>query len=194
MCGIAGLISKGGVTSDIGTEMTEMLQALKHRGPDSTGYALYGKGEEGIYILRFKVAEQEEMRTGFKIHHQVVERREAVEARMAEMGAEITAKRGGDRIRLSLSLQIRRRSETPDRLHRGHRRRRDPVHGHGPRTDQGPRRRGHGGRSVRPARASTARTPSGTPAWRPNPTSISARRIPTGPTRSATSPWCTTAS
>ena len=50
MCGIAGLIWKGGVTSDIGTEMTQMLQALKHRGPDSTGYALYGKGEEGVYV------------------------------------------------------------------------------------------------------------------------------------------------
>ena len=91
MCGIAGLIWKGGVTSDIGTEMTEMLQALKHRGPDSTGYALYGKGEEGVHVLRFKVAEQEEMRTGFDIHKQVVDRRETVGARMQEMGAEITA-------------------------------------------------------------------------------------------------------
>jgi hypothetical protein len=92
MCGIAGLIWKGGVTSDIGSEMTLMLQALKHRGPDSTGFALYGKGEEGVHVLRFKVAEQEEMRTGFDIHHQVVERKETVDARMAEMGADITEK------------------------------------------------------------------------------------------------------
>ena len=89
MCGIAGLIWKGGVTSDIGTEMTEMLQALKHRGPDSTGYALYGKGEEGVHVLRFKVAEQEEMRTGFDIHRQVVDRRATVDSRMQELGAEI---------------------------------------------------------------------------------------------------------
>ena len=46
MCGIAGLIWKGGVTSDIGSEMTQMLQALKHRGPDSTGFALYGKSDD----------------------------------------------------------------------------------------------------------------------------------------------------
>jgi glutamate synthase domain-containing protein 1 len=72
--------------------MTQMLQALKHRGPDSTGFALYGKGEEGVHVLRFKVAEQEEMRTGFDIHHQVVERKETVDARMAEMGADITEK------------------------------------------------------------------------------------------------------
>ena len=92
MCGIAGLIWKGGVTSDIGSEMTQMLQALKHRGPDSTGFALYGKGTEGVHVLRFKVAEQEEMRTGFDIHKQVVERKQTVDARLQEMGAEITDK------------------------------------------------------------------------------------------------------
>ena len=89
MCGIAGLIWKGGVTSDIGSEMTQMLQALKHRGPDSTGFALYGKNNDEVHILRFKVAEQEEMRTGFDIHRQVVERRAAVDSRLQEMGAEI---------------------------------------------------------------------------------------------------------
>ena len=67
MCGIAGLIHRGRA-SDIGQEMTSMLQSLKHRGPDSTGYALYGTGAgTGNYILRFKVAEQEELRHGFKI-------------------------------------------------------------------------------------------------------------------------------
>jgi len=90
MCGIAGLIWKGGASSDIGSEMTQMLQALKHRGPDSTGFALYGKAHKGLQILRFKVAEQEEMNTGFDIHRQVVERKAAVEARLKEMGAEVT--------------------------------------------------------------------------------------------------------
>ncbi len=90
MCGIAGLIWKGGASSDIGTEMTQMLQALKHRGPDSTGFALYGKGEEGVKILRFKVAEQEEMNTGFDIHKQALERKATVDARLQEMGAEVT--------------------------------------------------------------------------------------------------------
>ena len=41
MCGIAGLIHRG-ASGDIGSEMTSMLQALKHRGPDSAGFALYG--------------------------------------------------------------------------------------------------------------------------------------------------------
>ena len=57
MCGIAGLIHKG-KTVNIGKELQDMLQALKHRGPDSTGFALYGEGNHGgDYILRFKVGE-----------------------------------------------------------------------------------------------------------------------------------------
>ena len=38
MCGIAGLMHKG-KGAGIGKEMTAMLQAMKHRGPDSTGWA-----------------------------------------------------------------------------------------------------------------------------------------------------------
>ena len=56
MCGIAGIIHKGKSTN-VGGEMQKMLQSLKHRGPDSTGFALYGHGESNNYILRFKVGE-----------------------------------------------------------------------------------------------------------------------------------------
>ena len=56
MCGIAGLIHRGKSTN-VGGEMQKMLQSLKHRGPDSTGYALYGDGGSKDYILRFKVGE-----------------------------------------------------------------------------------------------------------------------------------------
>ena len=69
-----------------------MLQALKHRGPDSTGFALYGKGEEGVYILRFKVAEQVDMKTGFDIHKQVITRKAEVDTRLEEMGADVIKK------------------------------------------------------------------------------------------------------
>ena len=43
MCGIAGIIHRDG-TTDIGPEMTAMLQSMKHRGPDSTGFALTAPG------------------------------------------------------------------------------------------------------------------------------------------------------
>ena len=90
MCGIAGLIHRGGKSSDIGTEMTSMLQSLKHRGPDSTGYALYGQPDTGQHVMRFKVAEQEDLRKGFDIHHQVKQRRNDVDARLEEMGANVS--------------------------------------------------------------------------------------------------------
>ena len=56
MCGIAGIIHRGESTN-VGGEMQKMLQSLKHRGPDSTGYALYGSNISKDYILRFKVGE-----------------------------------------------------------------------------------------------------------------------------------------
>jgi glutamate synthase domain-containing protein 1 len=88
MCGIAGLIHRDG-TSDVGSEMTAMLQSLKHRGPDSTGFAIYGTPTAGQYVLRFKVAEQEDLASGFQIHQQILDRKAAVDARLAEKGAKV---------------------------------------------------------------------------------------------------------
>ena len=94
MCGIAGLIHKGR-QAKIGEQMTQMLTALKHRGPDSTGLALYGtanangngKGNDSGYIMRIKFAEQEESLHGFRIAKQIAERKDTVEARLKELGA-----------------------------------------------------------------------------------------------------------
>ena len=66
MCGIAGIIHRGTV-GDIGKEMTGMLQSMKHRGPDSTGFAVYGTPKQGQVVIRFKVAEKEDLATGFEI-------------------------------------------------------------------------------------------------------------------------------
>ena len=88
MCGIAGLIHRG-ASGDIGREMTRMLQSLKHRGPDSTGYALYGLPNKNDLVLRFKVAEQEDMAKGFDIHRKVKERKAEIDRRIAELGGKI---------------------------------------------------------------------------------------------------------
>jgi glutamate synthase domain-containing protein 1 len=90
MCGIAGLIYRGKLGA-IGQEMTAMLQSLRHRGPDSTGFALYGQAnaDPKTYVMRFKVAEQEDVSKGFDIHHQIRERRARVDDRLQEMGAEV---------------------------------------------------------------------------------------------------------
>ncbi|WP_135504312.1 glutamine amidotransferase [Roseovarius aestuariivivens] len=83
MCGIAGLIHKG-KSSSVGSEMTAMLQALKHRGPDSTGYAVYGQPTEGDYIMRLMVAEAEDMHKGRGIHKIIEDRIKAVEDVLVE--------------------------------------------------------------------------------------------------------------
>src|SRR5258707_12573187 len=60
MCGIAGIIHRDG-TGDIGSEMTRMLQSMKHRGPDSSGFALYGPPGE-LLVMRIKLADPNEKR------------------------------------------------------------------------------------------------------------------------------------
>lgn len=88
MCGIAGLIHRG-ARGDVGREMLSMLQALKHRGPDSTGLALYGAPEGERLIMRFKVAEQEDLARGFSIHQEIEQRRARVDERLRELGAKV---------------------------------------------------------------------------------------------------------
>ena len=95
MCGIAGLIHKGG-RSNVGGEMTAMLQALKHRGPDSTGYAVYGEADGDDSIMRLKVAEAEDMGRGRGIKDLLEERIAKVDAILGEHGAVVKAK---DRVR-----------------------------------------------------------------------------------------------
>ncbi len=91
MCGIAGLIHRG-KSSDVGSEMTLMLQSLKHRGPDSTGFALYGNPMNNQYVIRFKVAEQEDMKSGFDIHQKVIDRRCEVDARLEKLDVSVLSR------------------------------------------------------------------------------------------------------
>ena len=62
MCGIAGVIYHGnGGGHAVGHDMTRMLQAMKHRGPDSTGFALYGPVSE-LMVMRYKLADANDAR------------------------------------------------------------------------------------------------------------------------------------
>ncbi len=92
MCGIAGIIHKNaGKDVNIGEQMTAMLQALKHRGPDSTGYAMYGE-DNGNHVVRFKVAEAADLEGSFEIHAAIENRIAAVNSRMEDLGAKIVKK------------------------------------------------------------------------------------------------------
>ena len=89
MCGIAGIIHRKG-SSNVGAEMTAMLQSLKHRGPDSTGFAIYGEPEEGEFVMRFKVAEQEDLNRGSRIYKEIEERKAKVDEVLKDLGVEVT--------------------------------------------------------------------------------------------------------
>ena len=61
MCGIAGILLKNGDSGiDTGPALIDMLDGCQHRGPDSTGFALYESGEEGQLKLRFHVGSDNE--------------------------------------------------------------------------------------------------------------------------------------
>ncbi len=91
MCGIAGIIYRDGSQHPIGDEMTRMLQSMKHRGPDSTGYALYGKegnGVGGSLVMRYKLADANTPRD-FDFEERLRRHRTEVETRLKALGADI---------------------------------------------------------------------------------------------------------
>src|SRR6201994_172649 len=88
MCGIAGIIYRNGNGAHrLGSDMTRMLQSMKHRGPDSTGYALYRRPSADL-IMRIKLADGEangDIEYADRLRH----RRREVEARLRAAGARV---------------------------------------------------------------------------------------------------------
>ncbi len=91
MCGIAGVIHRG-AAAPVGLELTKMLQSLKHRGPDSTGYAVYGSPpQETAYVIRFNTIEPERISKGrSRMRELMGERKEEFDRRLLSMGGTIT--------------------------------------------------------------------------------------------------------
>jgi methylamine---glutamate N-methyltransferase subunit A len=89
MCGIAGIIYRdGGGERRVGRDMTAMLQAMKHRGPDSTGYALYRPETEG-YVMHVKLAESNGHQD-FDFAQRLKRQRADVESRIRSLGAQVS--------------------------------------------------------------------------------------------------------
>ena len=87
MCGIAGIIYRNGVGQEqVGRDMTRMLQAMKHRGPDSTGFALY-RGDRDTYVMHVKLSESTEHDPD--LERRMQRQRAEVETRMRAAGARI---------------------------------------------------------------------------------------------------------
>ena len=87
MCGIAGIIYRDG-SRDIGREMTAMLQSMKHRGPDSTGYALFGPTSKTV-VMRYKLADANDARD-YEFGERLERNRAEVESRLGQLGARVT--------------------------------------------------------------------------------------------------------
>ena len=94
MCGIAGLIHRG-KSSNVGSELQGMLQVLKHRGEDSTGYALDGDTDGKNFIMRFKVGENVGEGSSSIMEDVSVydERKKIVDQYLAELGAKVLKKK-----------------------------------------------------------------------------------------------------
>ena len=86
MCGIAGIIYRDG-ERPIGDVMASMLQSMKHRGPDSTGFALYRQAN-GDLRMRVKVADANDPRD-FEFAERIAKRRAMVEERLRRAGARV---------------------------------------------------------------------------------------------------------
>lgn len=86
MCGIAGIIYRDG-SHPVGSDMKRMLQSMKHRGPDSTGYALYGPTSDA-YLMRVLIANgavDGDVEAGERLQRN----RREVEQRLATVGARV---------------------------------------------------------------------------------------------------------
>ena len=81
MCGIAGIIYKNARIEGAATgqSLISMLDGCQHRGPDSTGFALYGDTRPDRYRLRFFVDEGDDGRTSIDHIREI----------LAEHGAEV---------------------------------------------------------------------------------------------------------
>ena len=97
MCGIAGILFKDTAGRfDLGRALIDMLDGCQHRGPDSTGFALYRDGAEGRLGLRFHVGDGPETPA-------VVAR---IQAALADQGARpVAEERVGENYRVEVEFE-----------------------------------------------------------------------------------------
>ncbi len=103
MCGIAGIIYKNGNGAHrIGRDITAMLQAMKHRGPDSTGVALYHTPTHEL-VLRIKLADANTPRD-MEFDDMLRRHRAEVQQRITASGAQIKSVEDINEYTLSITL------------------------------------------------------------------------------------------
>lgn len=56
MCGISGRVRYDG--GDVGADIVELAACMRHRGPDSTGFAIYGPRRDSGFVVRGYLADR----------------------------------------------------------------------------------------------------------------------------------------
>ncbi len=103
MCGIAGIIYRNGNGAHrIGRDLTSMLQSMKHRGPDSTGYALYHTPSHELTV-RIKLADSTTPRD-LEFADDVRRRRREAQGRLQAAGATVKSTEDVNEYTLSATL------------------------------------------------------------------------------------------
>jgi glutamate synthase domain-containing protein 1 len=73
--------------------MASMLQAMKHRGGDSAGFALYGRPlTDHHYVMRVKFAEQKDLDEGVRAKQEAQDRKKELIERLTEMDAKVESR------------------------------------------------------------------------------------------------------
>lgn len=108
MCGIAGIMFKHtDGKAAVGKALIDMLDGCQHRGPDSTGFALYHQAQPGQIRLRFFVGQGAEAEAAID---RIKQRLEAFQARIVEeervgVGYRVDVKFDGDLQKLAYELE-----------------------------------------------------------------------------------------
>jgi glutamate synthase domain-containing protein 1 len=103
MCGIAGIIYRNGNGAHrIGRDITSMLQAMKHRGPDSTGFALYHAPAHEL-VLRIKLADANTPRD-LEFADNLRRHRHEIDTRLRAAGADVRSIEAVNEYTLSITL------------------------------------------------------------------------------------------
>ncbi len=110
MCGIAGILYKGSGAkrnTTTGTALIDMLDGCQHRGPDSTGFALYGPSEDDQLRMRFFVGTGEAAKQAIERINKVLTARDAVilEDQVIGNNYRVLVRFDGDLQRLSYDVE-----------------------------------------------------------------------------------------
>ncbi len=110
MCGIAGILYKSlaeGRNRTTGQALIDMLDGCQHRGPDSTGFALYGEAADDRLRLRFFIGTGDEAKAAIDEIKEILARHQAeiVEDEVIGNNYRVVVKFSGETWKMAYDLE-----------------------------------------------------------------------------------------